>query len=172
MSSSARRSPNGGCDYTLRIRPVFRSLAVGTVALVVLSACSDDPDPNAPTSKPVLDVTAEQCLQVDAGLAAEVSKLPVIDCTKPHTHEIFATVKDTVSKIYPGFDALELFAERECFRAFDGFVGISPFDSDLFISWIVPSLDGWNDEDDRSVLCVLGPKSGEQLNFSVKDKKI
>jgi len=32
----------------------------------------------------------------------------------------------------------------------------------------VPSLDGWNDEDDRTVLCILGRKDGGQLQTTAK----
>ena len=132
-----------------------------------LTACSDDPDPNAPKSEAVLDVDTGQCLLVDEVLDAEISKLPVVGCDEPHSHEIFATVVET-SEVYPGLSALETFAERECYGDFEEFVGISPFDSSLFITWIVPSLAGWNDEDDRTVLCILGRQDGGQLETTAK----
>lgn len=151
---------------------MVRALVSGVLAIGGLGACSDDKDPNAPDSKGALDVETGECLLVDSALGAEVSKLPVIDCDKPHTHEVFARVVDTDSEVYPGLTALETFAERECYRDFEGFVGISPFDSALFITWIVPSLDGWNDEDDRTVLCILGRQDDGQLKTSAKGLKI
>lgn len=120
----------------------------------------------------MLKVATGQCLLVDEALGAEVSKLPVVECTKPHSHEIFATVEDATSDVYPGLTALETFAERECYGDFEGFVGISPFDSSLFITWIVPSLDGWNVDDDRKVLCILGRQDGGQLESTAKDLKL
>ncbi len=141
--------------------------------LVGLAACSSDKDPDAPDSKGALTVDAGECLFVKADIGAEVSKLPVIDCTKPHTHEIFAKVDGIDSEVYPGLTALETYAEQECYGpAFTEFVGISPFDSALFITWIVPSLDGWNDEDDRTVLCILGRRDSGELKTSVKGLKI
>ena len=48
----------------------------------------------------------------------------------------------------------------------------SPFDSSLYITWIVPSLGSWNDKADHTILCVLGRKDGGQLDKSAKDLKI
>jgi hypothetical protein len=106
------------------------------------------------------------------GLAAQVATLPVIDCAKPHSHEIYATVIDKQNDVFPGMAVLEGFAEKSCYGNFEDFVGISPFDSSLFITWIVPSLDSWNGKDDRSVLCVLGRKDGGQLTGTAKGVKL
>lgn len=113
-----------------------------------------------------------ECLQVNDGLGAQVAKLPVIDCAKSHTHEIFAKVKDTTDQVYPGQASLEQLAETKCYGAFEAYVLISPFDSSLYITWIVPSLGSWNDKDDRTILCVLGPKVGGQLDRTAKDSKL
>jgi Septum formation len=120
----------------------------------------------------VLDVGAEECLQFEGDAKPEVSKLPVIDCTKPHTHEIFATVKDEVSDVFPGMSQLEEFATTECYGRFKDYVGIDPWDSALRITWIVPSLDSWNDKKDRTVLCIVERQDSGQLTTSVKNLKI
>jgi hypothetical protein len=119
-----------------------------------------------------LTVDQGECLYVEDGLAAQVAKLPVIDCTKSHTHEIFANVVDTTDQVYPGQASLEQLAETKCYGAFEDYVGISPFDSSLYITWIVPSLGSWNDKDDRTILCVLGLKGGGEMDTSAKDRKI
>jgi hypothetical protein len=62
----------------------------------------------------------------------------------------------------------ETFAQRECLGAFEPYVGISAFDSTLFFTWMVPSLEGWNTKKDRDVLCVLGAEDGRQLTKSMK----
>lgn len=164
--------PRSCAGYTLGIRSPARALLSSLLAVTTLVACSDDKDPNGPSAEPVLEVDPGECLLVTDALGAEVSKLPVVDCTTPHTHEIFATVAEDESEVYPGLSALETFAERECYGDFEGFVGISPFDSSLFITWMVPSLDGWNDEDDRTVLCILGRKDSGQLETSAKGLKV
>ena len=138
----------------------------------MFGACSSDANPNKPASKGALKVDAGECLLVDEGLAAQVADLPVIDCTKAHTHEIFATVIDKTDQVYPGQATLEQLAETQCYGQFEAYVGISPFDSSLFVTWIVPSLGSWNDKDDRSILCVLGRKDGGQLDRSAKGIKL
>jgi hypothetical protein len=115
----------------------------------------------------VLEVDDATCLFVEGNMEPLVSELPVIDCDVPHTHEIIARVPDTVHEVYPGFAALESLAELECYKAFEPYVGISPFDSNLFISWLVPTLDSWNDDNDRDILCVVGRFDGGQLDASV-----
>ena len=154
-----------------RILRLARPLLAALCAIVALGACSSDPNPDKPAEKGALEVSAGECLFVTEGLAAQVADLPVIDCTKPHTHEIFATVIDKTDQVFPGMATLEQLAETRCYGEFEGYVGISPFDSSLFVTWIVPSLGSWNDKDDRSILCVLGPSKGGQLTASVKGMK-
>lgn len=147
-------------------------LTLGALAPLSVAACSDDPDPDQAQGTPVLEVGDATCLQVDASVTGEVSKLPVVDCAAEHTHEVFATVSDETDDVYPGMSALEAFAERECYARFEDYVGINPFDSTLSITWIVPSLDGWNDQDDRDVLCVLADREGTPLTGSAKGSKL
>ena len=137
-----------------------------------LAACSDDDNPNKASAQPVLEVGLDSCLFVTGDVKETVSALPVIDCDKPHTHQIFATA-DSKEDVYPGMAKLEQFAQTECYGKFEDYVGIGPFDSDLFITWIVPSLDGWNSsKNDRTVLCVLGRDDSGQLTGSAKDSKL
>lgn len=96
----------------------------------------------------------------------------MIDCAKPHSHEIFATVIDKTDQVFPGMATLEQLAETRCYGEFEAYVGISPFDSSLFVTWIVPSLGSWNDKKDRSILCVLGRKDDGQLTTSAKGIKL
>ena len=153
-------------------------MALGALVVVALG-CSDDEDPNAPTGEAVLEVgddletsTAGVCLKIEESLGPEVSELPRIDCTLPHTHEIFAAVDDTEHDVYPGMAELEQFAERTCYGEFEPYVGISPFDSELFVTWLVPSVEGWNDEKDREVLCVLGRRDGGEMKQSARNSEL
>jgi hypothetical protein len=137
-----------------------------------LAACSSAKNPNKPTSKGALDVSTNECMQIDPkGLSPDVSKLPIIDCSKPHTHQIFFTYQDT-DDVFPGMTALEATAQQQCLTAFQPFVGISFVDSTLFVTWIVPSLDSWNDKKDRAILCVLGLKNGGTLTGSAQGTKL
>jgi hypothetical protein len=130
-------------------------------AVAALAACGgdDSSDPREPHDVPVLEIEASRrhpvCLQIIEDLPDEVETLPVIDCAVPHTHEIYATLVYTEKDVYPGEEELSSFAQVECLSEFERFVGISAFDSSLSYTWIVPSLDGWNKEDDRKVFCIL-----------------
>lgn len=107
------------------------------------------------------------CLDFDTEVGAEVTELPTIDCSEPHSHEIFAVVVSDAT-VYPGLEALETTAQAKCLGEFEDFVGISVFDSTLFYSWLVPTLNSWDREDDREIICVVGNATGAPLVGSVR----
>lgn len=157
-------------------RPTPRILLA--LAAVVVAGCSDDEaaDPTQPNAQEVLEVSVDAergtCMQVDEEFPPEVEELPIIACDQPHTHEIYATViGGEDGDVYPGLNGLETIAQTECLTAFDEFVGISAFDSTLSFSWLVPTLDGWNDESDREILCVLQDAQGAPLIGTMRDSK-
>jgi hypothetical protein len=152
------------------VRALVLALAVGLVA-TASSACSGDDDDTKPHDQKVLDIAVNTgqpvCMQVTEDLPPEVKTLPVIDCAEPHSHEIYATVTSNES-VYPGVDALGSFAQVKCLSAFQDFVGISAFDSELSYTWLVPSLESWNDDDDREVLCALARRDSSPMVGSMK----
>ena len=48
-------------------------------------------------------------------------------------------------------------------------VGISAFDSELFFSWLLPTLDSWDRRNDREIVCVVGEGNGAPLTGSVRN---
>jgi hypothetical protein len=149
-----------------------RALALALVAVgLVVTACSGDDDDTKPHDQKVLDIAVNTgqpvCMQVTEKLPPEVKTLPIIDCAQPHSHEVYATATSNES-VYPGVDALGSFAQVKCLSAFEDFVGISAFDSDLSYTWLVPSLKSWNDDKDREVLCVLTRRDGSPMVGSMK----
>jgi hypothetical protein len=135
----------------------------------LLAACSDDDDGVSPIR--LGEAGVGTCLQFADDVGAEIEELPVVDCAMEHSHEIYAVLEHP-DDVYPGFDALEQYAQVECLGAFEPFVGVGAFDSALFYSWLVPTLDGWNDEEDREVLCVLGRHDGAPMTGSMRDSNI
>ena len=134
-----------------------------------LVACSDD------GKEGVLDL-AEQgpgtCLIAAPDLGPEVTGIPTVACTEEHSHELYAVVTYDDGDVFPGLAALDSFAERVCVAEFEPYVGVSVFDSSLTFSWLVPTLASWNNNDDRDVLCVVGPFDGSSLTASVRDSRL
>jgi len=161
--AAARPVRSGPDRYTRRIVSTPFRLLVAVACVAAIAGCSDDSDPDRPTAESVLQVTERTCLLVEGPLDPEVSELPVIDCDRPHTHEIYDRVRDEEHDVYPGFAELEQFAQLACYSSFEDYVGVNPFDSALFVSWLVPTLDSWNDQNDREILCVAGRRDGGQL---------
>lgn len=173
--SSTRRA-----RHRLPLRLIVRRPLAAVVAAVALTAggtgCGDDDDGGDSGRKdvdvqPVMEVgsgAGPTCLLVEDDLAAEVEELPVVGCDVEHSHEIYSTVGYDAKDVYPGLDELTTFAEVECLRRFETFVGISAFDSSLSFSWMLPSLSSWNEENDRDVLCTLSDADGAPLRASMR----
>jgi len=140
--------------------------------VLVGAACSGSDDPvDLKDAVKVDKGDIGQCLLFDEAIGDTVQKLPYIDCTEAHTHEIYAVLTYEPDVVYPGFGDLEDEARTYCLEQFEDYVGRSAFDSSLFYSWMVPTLDGWNDKDveDRSTVCVLGAP-GSTLSETMKGK--
>jgi Septum formation len=143
------------------------------VALLAVSACSDDKKAGTPVLQ-TDKLGAGTCLEVPDALGEEVAKLPTIDCVKEHTHEIYSVVPwdKTKGDVFPGLDALDAYAEQVCVRDFEPYVGISTFDSTLTFTFLTPTLGSWNSSDkDRDILCVLQDSNATPLVGSMKGAK-
>jgi hypothetical protein len=165
----------GRASVTGRPRAVFLA-ACAALAMSVVACDGDDDAAPGVDEQAVLEVDTTSadpvCMQVSEDLPPEVERLPIIACSEPHTHEIYATI-ESQDPVFPGVEALGDFAQVECLEAFEPFVGTSPFDSTLSYSWLVPTLQSWNDEEDREVLCVLMNRDqGVPLVGSMRDSQV
>jgi len=134
-------------------------------AFVTLGACSDT------KGAPVLDLADKgpgTCLVAGADIGPQVTGIPTVDCTKEHTHELYAVIPYDKPDVFPGLAALDTYAQRVCVGAFESYVGVSPFDSTLSFSWLTPTLTSWNNNKDHDILCVVGPFDGSTMTASVK----
>ncbi|MCU1501464.1 MAG: hypothetical protein JWM12_818 [Ilumatobacteraceae bacterium] len=140
-----------------------RVVAVLGVALVALVGCSGGSSGparaasgqvNRPTSISVFQLKPADCLDPPPDLTGEIGDIRVVPCSQPHTQEVFATVAST-SSTYPGAEALATEASGSCIGAMQGpGLGLSP-DDGYFVSYLLPSFDGWNKDNDRSIVCVF-----------------
>lgn len=155
----------------LRCRRRAAFLNCGVALLLLTTACSDD-DGDRMSVRDVDETSVGTCLLFGAEVGAEVTTLPVVPCGESHSHEIFAVItSQNESDVYPGFEALESEAQTGCFAAFEPYVGIDFFDSDLNYSWMVPTLTSWDRDDDREIICVIANHNGAPLVGSARDAR-
>ncbi|PFG34935.1 septum formation family protein [Sanguibacter antarcticus] len=89
-----------------------------------------------------------------ADLADTVETVPTVPCSEPHDSEAFA-VMDLPAGDFPGNDAIDIAADDFCYDEFTAFVGIAWDDSTLDYFPLTPLEEGWNQLDDRQVLCFV-----------------
>jgi hypothetical protein len=97
--------------------------------------------------------------------------LPVVPCDEPHEGEVYALVELDDLDAYPGERELSDRAEMECLARFAGYVGVELADSTLFTTYMIPSIRGWQDDDDRTVVC-LTVSAGGPLTRSVAGSQL
>jgi hypothetical protein len=139
--------------------------AAALVALVgmVLAGCSliaggqtpRDPSgtPTATAKVSAFDIRVGDCLD-DATVGTATATTQIVPCTGPHDSEAFAEFTVTGDK-YPGDDKLQAQAQSDCGgTAFAQFVGIASSDSNLQVSYYLPTSDTWAGGD-RKITCTI-----------------
>lgn len=137
---------------------------IAAAATVVLSGCSL----LGLESVEDMQLTLGQCIDdsvVGQEGEQEVGVLPEVDCTEPHTGEVYY-VEDLTDEVFNPVTVGNA-ADEACYDAFEPFVGIAPEESRYYISSIVPSYDTW-EAGDRQVACLLVGEVDEQLTGSLK----
>lgn len=166
-NSSARMIP-----ALLRTAPIVFSVAV-------LSACGlTEPDPEG-RLRSVMSIAEGDCLNdassEDAIASSEdgegsVFDVRQLDCSRPHAYEVYRIHRASEGR-YPGREALEALADKVCESGFQSFVGRAYEDSDLDFHVLWPSEDGWNDERDREIVCLLASMDDTLLTGSMRGSK-
>ncbi|MGH9187372.1 MAG: septum formation family protein [Acidimicrobiales bacterium] len=153
---------------------------------LLASACSDDEasrgDDGAITEAgdvDAFDARVGDCLRVDEdNLTQEFEQLPAVPCAEEHSHEIYAVVdmaeqdegeRFTRGAAYPGESVLMEDAQSVCAAEFEPYVGTDYVNSGLFFTYLVPSVQSWQEEDerDRTIVCLVSG-TGEPETGSVK----
>ena len=146
---------------SVRVGSVVRRLLVGATMLAGVGASAgcggeeiraESGEVVAPGTWSVFDLRAGDC--IDAGdVEGDISDVGLVPCDQPHTQEVFATV-DNPETVYPGASELALWADGACLAELRSALGLTLADG-VFISYLLPSFDGWNKNDDRTAVCVL-----------------
>lgn len=98
----------------------------------------------------------------------------VVSCNGPHDREAYFRTEypGGESASYPIDDELERWADITCLEEFEEFVGLDYVLSALEIGAVVPTFEGWTDDDDRAVICYVFPDQGGRLLDSVRNSGI
>ncbi|MGR2751403.1 septum formation family protein [Agromyces arachidis] len=97
---------------------------------------------------------------LDMVVADQVESVPVVPCSEPHSDEVYHDFQMPDGE-FPGDDAVNSAAETGCLDAFQPFVGMAFEESQLDISWYVPTQDSWNQMNDRAISCMVSDPAGE-----------
>lgn len=151
--------------------------------MLLLAACGGDDGPDrkengviiAPGEESVFNLAVGDCINPPTKLpdpdTPELQELTAVPCTDAHTHEVYAMPDFTTTDVYPGPSELKGFADGACLTEFEGYVGSAYEDSSLRFSYLLPSLRSWNEEEDRTVICLL-VATEEKLTASAKGSKL
>jgi Septum formation len=170
----------GGVTVLSWLRTGGVVLAIVT-AMAGLSGCgwvsswfSSDDTPK-PEAVSVLKVNVGQCFAAQDTFNAEIADLQSVACTGPHRQEAFAVVDyqpppGVQGDAFPGDAVLGAYADAVCAQSFETYVGISYLDSSLYFTYLIPSARGWQESDDRAVVC-FATTTGQELTSSVQGTK-
>lgn len=121
-----------------------RMIVLGLAAALVVGACG------AETS--VTNIVAGDCFDDPPDFI--VSSLELISCSEPHDNEVFANLVISQA-VFPGDEVIRDFAFEACLEPFEDYVGESYQTSPLDYSYLGPTEESWNTQDDRTVTCIL-----------------
>ena len=131
------------------------------------------------TSKTVDEIAVGDCLDLpEDDVFFEVDP---IECTEAHDLEVFALVDLSVvsadfsmAASYPGDTAVYDAAYEACWDAFEPYIGVPYEESRLYMDAFTPTLEGWDEVDDRIANCVVFQVNAdasdiEKSTYSLKD---
>ena len=95
----------------------------------------------------------------------EVVSIEAIPCTLAHDAEVYKMF-DLDDGTYPGDEAVDMAADQGCYEQFRPFVGVAYESSVLDIFSLIPREEGWNELDDREVVCSVVSFDGSKLTGS------
>lgn len=151
-------------------RTIVTAAALLITATAALSGCSAIKDV-VDVATPIVDAVNDETTWIEVGdcfneVAGDVvSDIPTVPCTEAHDYEVYAEFTIDRDK-FPGDDEVFDLADEGCYGPFAGYIGTDFDNSSLDYTYYVPTLDGWNNYDDRSVSCIVFDPAG-QLTGSV-----
>lgn len=112
---------------------------------------------DAGSTENVFDIHEGDCLNLPDSSADSVTDVTVVPCEQSHQYEIYAEVIMT-GDTYPGDTAVESQGTDQCGSRFDSWVADS---SKFDYTFMPPSQESWEQVNDRTILCMAMPLSGD-----------
>ena len=160
MLFRSRRVPIGPLIFVIL-------LGVGAVASFITNASrSDTGEIVNDGDMMATDLRVGDCFDLKDPTADEITDVTAKPCTDPHRFELVWTGSMPEGD-YPTDDAFQSFIETHCIGAFQPYVGIGFFDSQLDLNWLIPLEDTWYDGD-RSIQCAIYDPGDSELTGSIK----
>lgn len=149
------------------------SVTIALAAAIVLSGCSavgdiidgDEPkrdDTGAIVEAAEADVFSLRvgdCLNYEDVATGMVETVGTIPCGEAHDSEAYA-VTELPEGDFPGDDSIDASADEFCYSEFAAFVGMAYEDSALGYWPLTPLQVGWEQVDDRQILCFVQDLEG------------
>ncbi len=110
------------------------------------------------------------CFDEPAGVEETIDDVQHRPCTDPHGAEVVFVGNYTPdSDTYPSNEQFRTFFEGSCTAAFNSYTGLDFItDTTYDMSAYTPTIEGWNDDDDRKVICYAIRLDGAQMSASIK----
>lgn len=131
---------------------MFTGLLWLVVAMTTSTGCGllTDDDETSGTVVKAFDLQVGYCFNNPG--ESEVEQVTVVECTEAHEFEIFHAFQ-LEDGPYPGAESLDDLWIQGCLAHFEDFVGSTFDESSLDVRAIFPTMESWNELDDREVLC-------------------
>ena len=144
----------------VRLRAWGIALALALGLCISATGCS---------SSSVMHLSVGDCLMMPTG--DTVTNITTKECTEAHDSEVIAA-PIVEGDVFPGSDALDREAEERCLAQFAQYVGTDYETSTLELTWLIPTQESWERNDDREIICLATTPDSSTLTTSVRDSRL
>ena len=143
----------------------FLIIPTAAILAVGISGCSIIQSLTGGTHSTNLEVG--QCLKDLGENTAEVSDVPVVDCSEPHLYEVYYEAELSGDSL-PDPVTLQDESNTACTGSgFSDYVGVPVEDSEYEITYLAPSQATW-DQGDRKISCLITSSDSSEMTDSAK----
>jgi hypothetical protein len=122
----------------------------------------------------VAELRVGDCFDLPAeAMETQIEDVQHHPCTEPHEYEAYAELVYPAAEDapYPGDAMISRWGENGCTDAFQGYVGVRLASSSLTIYYFTPTSEGWTEEGDHVVNCVLATEPLSKVSTSFKGSR-